>query len=322
MPLPTRIAHLAATLSLAATCLGAPALAETRAETVVVTGVGKDEARAFVRRLVPDRGLHKFKSLARWHSDLCVGVIGVPVDQGQFIADRISLQALDLGLNIGAPGCDPNLIVVISDELETLLPRLVAEHEDVFTAATSQQVETGGKVTLRAFLDSDRPVRWWQVIERATADGFPLDGHAYRAPATNTFGGSSLSTAAESTFAVRNAPTVEAARASRFESNIRRQMSRIIVVVDAEQTAGLGIGAISDYVALVSLAQISPEADVSGYSSILNLFDARGDGPAALTDWDKAFLSGLYRARPNAISQIRHISDISARMVTPDRNGN
>jgi hypothetical protein len=311
---------LAKVILVASLSLSGPARSETedselRAPAVVVTGARVEQAKEFVREIVPGGG-DRLKGLPRWHSELCTGVIGVPADQGQFIADRISLRALEVGLPVGKPGCDTNLLIVISPEVDELLPRLVEEYREVFEAATDNSVETPGKPGMRAFLESDRAVRWWQVVERFTADGMPLDGDAYNAPANNTFAGS---TPGGSGIGIRNAPTVEAASASRLRSNIRRQMSRIIVVVDAKQTAGLGIGAISDYLALVSLAQIDPEADVSKYPSILRLFTQAYDKPTGLTDWDRAFLSGLYRAAPNAVSRTMHISDIAGRMVRKDR---
>ena len=53
---------------------------------------------------------------------------------------------------------------------------------------------------------------------------------------------------------------------------------------------------------MVTLAQIDPEADTSRYASILNVFDDP-DASAGLTDWDQAYLMGLYdaeRTRKNA----------------------
>ena len=44
-----------------------------------------------------------------------------------------------------------------------------------------------------------------------------------------------------------------------------------------------------------ALAQIDPEADTSRYVSILNLF-AAPEATETLTDWDTAYLKGLYDA--------------------------
>lgn len=291
--------------------------AELRAPTVVVTGARVAQTKEFVREIVPG-GSKRLNSLPRWHSKVCAGVIGVPENQGQFIADRVSQRAQQVGLPIGKPGCDTNLLVVVTADVEALLPRLVEEYAEVFNAATDNNIETPGKLGMKAFLESRSAVRWWQVIERVSADGMPLDGDAYRAPTSSSFGGSNPSRQADG---IRNVPTIDKSDATRLRSNVRRQMSRIIVVVDAEQTAGLGIGALSDYVALVSLAQIDPEADVSKYPSILRLFTNAEDKPTELTEWDLAFLSGLYSAAPNAVSRTTHINDIAKRMVRKGRDG-
>jgi hypothetical protein len=47
---------------------------------------------------------------------------------------------------------------------------------------------------------------------------------------------------------------------------------------------------------MVTFAQIDPEADTSGYASILNVFD-QPEAATSLTDWDKAYLDGLYAAQ-------------------------
>jgi hypothetical protein len=67
-------------------------------------------------------------------------------------------------------------------------------------------------------------------------------------------------------------------------------------------------------ISVVSLAQIDLSADLGGIDSILRLFaQPRPEvPPAGLTEWDYAFLNGLYRASYSPMNQQR---DIEARMV-------
>ncbi len=64
--------------------------------------------------------------------------------------------------------------------------------------------------------------------------------------------------------------------------------------------ASAPISAVADYVAMVALAQIDPQADTARFSTILNDFPAQGAPTralqASLTDWDEAYLHGLYEA--------------------------
>src|SRR5204862_3200879 len=48
----------------------------------------------------PARG----RGYARWHRGLCVGVHNLENTAAQYVVDRISQQAVDLGLEPGAPG--------------------------------------------------------------------------------------------------------------------------------------------------------------------------------------------------------------------------
>lgn len=62
-----------------------------------------------------------------------------------------------------------------------------------------------------------------------------------------------------------------------------------------DQIANVSIQQLADYTAMVTFAQIDPEADTSGYASILNVFE-QPEAAMSLTDWDKAYLDGLYSA--------------------------
>ena len=82
-------------------------------------------------------------------------------------------------------------------------------------------------------------------------------------------------------------------------------MSRVIVIADIDDIAGLSVQQLSDYFAMVTLAQIASDAETAGYDTVLNLFDERTT-VTGLTEWDFAYLGGLYtasQARRNATQQ-------------------
>ena len=106
-------------------------------------------------------------------------------------------------------------------------------------------------------------------------------------------------------------------RAGRLERTTRQDFSRVIVIVDADDAAGVQMTQLGDYLAMSSLAQLAPDAVMSGAPSILDLFDAADAGrpaPAEMTDWDIAYLEGLYRARRNAPNARTQRRDIARRM--------
>ena len=67
------------------------------------------------------------------------------------------------------------------------------------------------------------------------------------------------------------------------------------VFTSTTSTAPLVLILIPFYVAMAALAQLNPESDTSRYATILNMFEP-GAATVALTDWDFAYLQGLYDA--------------------------
>ena len=85
--------------------------------------------------------------------------------------------------------------------------------------------------------------------------------------------------------------------------------------------AGYPVDAVADYVAMVTLAQIDPQAQTRDYPTILNLFAEDPDNASfEMTNWDIAYLHGLYRTTRNAASATQQVRDISRRMAG-DRGG-
>src|SRR5688500_9313046 len=61
-----------------------------------------------VVRTPPGRGF------ARWHGRVCVGVYNLENGPSQYIVDRISKLAVDVGLEPGEPGCRPDVNIVFT----------------------------------------------------------------------------------------------------------------------------------------------------------------------------------------------------------------
>jgi hypothetical protein len=64
-------------------------------------------------------------SLMRWGAPICPMIGGLPGDQGEYVAARLSEVARDVHAPLAEPGkpCHPNLIVAVTDD-----PDSVAEH--------------------------------------------------------------------------------------------------------------------------------------------------------------------------------------------------
>ena len=252
-------------------------------EDVVVTGRPLDTMiRDFVGQVAEP---NRYRGLARWEDRICVGVANLKSETAEYLSDRISTVAVDIGLEAGGPGCTPNILVVATTDGAHLAHTLAGDRPRAFRMGGAG-MDRGGDA-FHDFLTADRPVRWWQLSMPTDSE---TGDRAVRLP------GDCVDLCVE---ADDFAPRIRLFAASRLNTQIIDNLFRTIVIIDVDDVAGLSALQLADYIAMVSLAQIDPDADTSGYASILNVFD-NPDGSASLTDWDQAYLGGLYAAERKA----------------------
>lgn len=252
----------------------------TRLEDITVVGRPLTSLiRDFVGEVAaPNRG----RNLARWEDEVCVGVANMQSDAAQYVVDRISTVAEDLGLQPGAPGCRPNILIVATTDANSLAQALVERRPRAFRpggVGTDQ-----GAAALRDFQNSDRPVRWWSVSAPVDSDTGAV---ATRLPGD-------CQGACASIFDM--APVINIDSPSRLRTQIVDNLMRVVVIVDVNQIQNVSALQLADYIAMVTLAQINPDADTGSYATILNVFDDP-QYAESLTDWDLSYLDGLYSAQ-------------------------
>jgi hypothetical protein len=127
--------------------------------------------------------------------------------------------------------------------------------------ARPKTLSTDGRSRLKRFVESDRPIRWLSVTDPC--------GDAYEC---------------------NRLPD------SRLKMATRPELLSLLVIADARRLGGFSLAEVADYVALVALT--NPSSDEAPVQSILSMFDRERapDMPFALTDWDQAFLAGLYKS--------------------------
>lgn len=273
-----------------------------------------EQARSFVAAATegPRR-----RSLARWETPICFGVANLKADAAQALIDRMAKVAVSLGLETQPPGCKPNLLVIAAHaaDAEAVVRRAIDRSEFDFRPARGGTDR--GRAALEAFASSTAPVRWWHVslpVEvRTGGPALLLDGESLMGPA---FGPQSAFGEAAPVLSV-NVDSL-----SRIRATTRNDLMRVIIVVDADQAAAVPFPALADYLAMVGLAQIDPEAEVGGAPTILNLFNADAIQPARrMTEWDAAFLISLYEARSNPASLNHQEHDIGRRLARVLQSG-
>jgi hypothetical protein len=215
--------------------------------------------------------------LARWERAICPAVIGLPVQYGQYVADRIGDAAVQVGLAVKAAPCRPDVLVLVTPEPRVAAERLVAEQQRAMAIKPKgrQLISGGGGQSAEAFIASTAPVRWWHAAETVPEDGSGV-------------GEGNLMTS-----------TIN----SRLRSNTREDFTNVLIVVDGKRLRGVSYEQLSAYLAFVALAQIKPAVSPARLDSVLTLFDDVREGrpaPETLTGWDLAYLKGLYGAPSDA----------------------
>jgi hypothetical protein len=212
---------------------------------------------------------------ARWNSSVCIGVVNLRADLAQYIVDRASDVARELGVRAGEPGCTANVLIIAAADGQALADALVEEHRRAFNPGGSGM--TRSFRALDAFRTSDAPIRWWHVSGPVDSETGAL---ATRLPGYE-------------------APRTAVSRASRIRSDIRDDMFKAIIVVDLNRIGTVSWTQLADYCSLIALAQVDPAADVTEFDTILNVFN--DPTVPGLTAWDTDYLKALYRIEQNRV---------------------
>ena len=291
----------------------APSLAKaqetpaTTVEDIVVLGMPlREQVETFVDDVTaPATGWGPARWDERW--GICVGVVNLRGDVAQAMADRISEVALDLNLTVGEPGCSPNVLVIATDDAPALAAAMVERSPNAFRPRYSGAARPASQ--LEIFQTRDSPVRWWHV-------SMPTDSEtgtrATRLP------GDYVGSYDRAIDVLGYAPQVSVSVASRIQSSIEDTMKRSFVIIDVDRLGGVSLEQLGDYVAMVALVQVNPDADTGRYETILNLFE-QPDSIAGLSGWDRAYMEGIYATRPGRISTMAQVQSITQAILSAYR---
>jgi len=266
---------LLALATLVTTAAAPPPAAAGREIIVEGRALGRSDIAKVVGAISHPEPTGGFESqYPRWADRICILVGGLPRDGAQFIADRIGEVARSLALDVGAPGCSPDIFILATDQPAKLIAGLRLKRQGLVTGPDS--------AVIARIQRSHDAVRWIGATTMTGSFGVPAQDSGFNStdhvvPQMNNYDGGSRLLAKTQTF-----------------------LTRETIVIDTGQIEGLTYDQLADYLAVVALAQINPHAAAPGVDSILSLFPRGNHAPAGLTAFDSAYLTALYRIDTNS----------------------
>lgn len=214
------------------------------------------------------------ETIPRFYEALCVKIAGLEPDQARFVASRIVATSRELGLAAPRSRCRANAVVIVVDDPERMYGKILKTRLDLLGILPFRDVHTR---RLTDDVRGGRPVVWWSVLTAGNRQG--------------------------ATFNELGLPIARGMEASRTAAGLYTVKARAVVMYDADQLRGATLEQIADHAALHILG--SPRRQINfgavGLPSMLSLFeDGPGTAPAGLTDFDRAYLKGLYALGPGA----------------------
>jgi hypothetical protein len=255
-----------------------PPPAQKADDTITVTGqkLEKKEARAQALEFVSKHTTRLGNQFARRTVPSCARVVGIDEGYAKIVQDKVNAVGRAAGLMMEGGACKPNLHILFTSDANALMTQLRKAKPSLFDFVEPRQ---------RGKLYNDPvPVRWWYIND-------VIDAHDYKSTARANADGT--------------APIVDRTIVSpKISTGVVIDIAGTVVVVDIKQAEGYPLESIAAYAAMVSFAQLRPSGTTQGSSSIMSMFASATDrvnAPLDLTNFDYAYIRGLYAILPDRI---------------------
>ncbi len=224
-----------------------------------------------------------YDQLARWRSNdvICVRALGFQPAAAAAIQTAVETEARRLKLPVGRRGCEVDVLVVGSPDPVKVVEAIQRRSGPLWGRE--------GPAAMMREIAKPAAVRWWRVTATGPADG------------SNVVGGADSG--------MPGPPTINGFELTHLHKMTRESLRSVVVLVDARRIAGVTIGPLADYVAMGVFAPVPTPPEVGQAPTVLRLFKPEGGidptAPVQLTDWDLAYLKGLYDADPSEVSSMQ-----------------
>lgn len=255
--------------------------------SIVVEGNRKQQEQA-ARDLAKDVvGRLQFgRPLPRFFEPLCLAVAGVKPDVGESFAARIIENARRADVPVATGECQPNALVILSRDGRGQLEAASKKYPHLFDSLK--------KLDVKKLLNARDPAFAWQVTEVRGVDGREFSGMRLEG--------------------TREIKVNSQFQVGRLNQPIRIDVNAAVVLIDTGAIAGKTAMQLADYASFRLLAttdEISEET-ASSLPTILSLFLTPDLAPPELSEFDLAYLRGLYAMRANAPGTALYDSTVNA----------
>lgn len=297
--------------------LAMPASAQAPSDNVIVSGTRQEQAitRFVEASVTPTRMTGK---TARWETPICVGLQGIKPEEGAYIVKRLKQNAADAGVRVNAKkDCDPNIEIAFTDQPQATIDQVKESQPDLLGHFDSSE-ERDRVATIRQpiqawYRTATQDLRGHAYVDGSRADEAPARGTVVVLPCSST-SGNRRQTVVNGMAVFQGVGTCyrqfDAIKANTpgfaLQDGLRSQFDHVTIIVDSEKVAAMKADAVTDYISMVALAQLSSLGTCRDLASITNiLVSGCAAGAETLTVNDTGYLRGVYRADPTVAPQIQ-----------------
>jgi hypothetical protein len=237
--------------------------------------------------------------LTRWKLGICPQTTGLPPAFAKLVTDRVRQVAAMAGAPLAdGPSCRVNIEIVFTREPQVLVDGVRKDKPELLGFYPRARLDEIARM--------DHPIKAWYATQtedyngivrtddpRPTGMTFLMTGESGGTSQLTPSGPSMTDVTLDIGYARKTH-----VRGDRLGDGLRSELYHVMVVADRGKVAGLEIGSIADYIAMLALSQTGTFDACEGAPSITNLLSPdceSGVKTDALTDVDLAFLSGLYK---------------------------
>lgn len=214
------------------------------------------------------------ETVPRYFEPLCPRVTGVESKVARMVETRLRAVADYVGLDEADADCSPNAFVIVLDEPAKMFDRLVAKRPGLLGDYRTRDLHVRA---IRGALKAGKPLVAWNQIDVRNIDGPMIQD-------------------------IDGPPTLRTPSSSRLRTAGFQAKSVSVVVFDKKQLADVEAVQMADIAALHLLASPRRYADLDTVTTptMLTLFrKGPKKSPREMTDFDRAYLKGIYAMREN-----------------------